>query len=106
MKAAHITEAGAPMQRGGVGNIHHLCHALSPALCHQGVAVLGGDDGEGILAAQILPNDIDRLRVIHFEKSFIALSSNVAILVLEIDQGHLVLVLHQHKPIPVQLLQN
>lgn len=49
------------MQRGGVGNIHHLCHALSPALCHQGVGVLGGDDGEGILAAQILPNDIDRL---------------------------------------------
>ena len=94
------------MQLGGVGKQTSLMHCLSPALCDQGVAVLGSDDGEGIFTAQILSNDIDGLRVINFEKSFIALSSNVTVLVLEIDQGHLVFVLHQHKPVPVQLLQN
>ena len=94
------------MQLGGVGKQTSLMHCLSPALCDQGVALLGSDDGEGILTAQILSNDIDGLRVINFEKSFIALSSNVTVLILEIDQGHLVFVLHQHKPVPVQLLQN
>lgn len=94
------------MQLGGVGKQTSLMHCLSPALSDQGVAMLGGDDGEGILAAQVLSNDIDGLRVINFEKSFIALSSNVTVLILEIDQGHLVFVLHQHKPVAVQLLQN
>lgn len=62
-------------------------------------------DGEGVLGSQVLPDDADGDGVIGADKSHVALTGQVAVLSLEVDKGHLVLVLDQDKPVAMQLLE-
>ncbi len=55
--------------------------------------------------SHVLSQDGDILCVVHSNEALIALSGEVGILCLEVDQSHLVAVLHQHKPVPEHTLR-
>ncbi len=62
-------------------------------------------DGEAILGSQVLPDHADGEGIVHANETHVAMTLQVAILCLEVDQRHLVLVLNHDKPVAMQLLQ-